>query len=455
VAPPAAGEMSRLGRSPRLRLLAPLAHRNFAVLWAGVGVSLIGDGVYFVAIAWQAYELSDTPGSLSIVGVAWLLPSVVFALVGGATSDRQPRRRVLMISALVQATAIGAVGAFALAGALKLWILATLVAVYGAAQGFYGPAFEALVPTLIPAHLIPQASALDRFVRQLATQIVGPALGGVIIAAFGTGAAFAFDGATFLAAAGAVLAIARERRPERDLRQDWRAIGEVADGFKFVRANVWLWGTLLAAALFLLFFVGPSQVLVPFVVRNSLHASAATFGEIRGVAGVGAIAAAAAVAQRGVPRRCVTVMLSAWALQALALVAYGLATAVWIFLAVSVAGGAARAVGDVIWGTLLKTHVPNELLGRVAGLDWLVSIALVPASFALATPLSALLGERTLLIVAGPIAALAMLSFLALRGIHDPERPGSSQNEAVSPCPQADKLTAFGTGGLAAPAVRR
>jgi MFS family permease len=423
--------MRQPGRSPRLRLLAPLAHRDFAVLWAGVSVSLIGDGVYFVAIAWQAYELSDTPSALSVVGVAWLLPSVVFAVLGGAISDRQPRRRVLMASALIQATAIGAVGALAITGTLKLWTLAVLVAVYGAAQAFYGPAFEALVPTLVPAHEIPQASALDRFVRQLATQIAGPALGGVIIAAVGTGAAFAFDGATFLAAAGAVLAIAREGQPDEDLRPGWRAIGDVADGFQFVRANTWLWGTLLAAALFLLFFVGPSQVLVPFVVRDSLHASPATFGEIRAVAGLGAITAAALVAQRGVPRRCMTVMLGAWALQALVLVAYGLATAVWIFLAVSVAGGAARAVGDVIWGTLLKTHVPNELLGRVASLDWLVSIALVPASFALTTPLSALLGERTLLIVAGPIAAVAMISFLAIRGMHDPERPRQEQNNGA------------------------
>jgi MFS family permease len=424
--------MRRLERSPRLRLLAPLAHRDFAVLWAGVSVSLIGDGVYFVAIAWQAYELSDTPSALSVVGVAWLLPSVVFALIGGAISDRQPRRRVLMGSALVQATAIGAVGALAITGTLKLWTLASLVAVYGAAQAFYGPAFEALVPALVPADDIPQASALDRFVRQLATQIAGPAVGGVIIAALGTGAAFAFDAATFLAAGGAVLAIRQENRPEGDLRRDRRPIGDVADGFEFVRANAWLWGTLLAAALFLLFFVGPAQVLVPFVVRNSLHASPATFGEIRALAGVGAITAAAVVAQRGVPRRCMTVMLCAWALQALALVAYGLATVVWIFVAASVAGGAARAVGDVIWGTLLKSNVPNELLGRVASLDWLVSIALVPASFALTTPLSAAIGERTLLIVAGPIAAVAMISFLAIRGMHDPERPRHEQNDGQS-----------------------
>jgi MFS family permease len=446
-APGVACEVKRLARSPRLRLLAPLAHRDFAVLWAGVSVSLVGDGVYFVAIVWQAYEISDTPSALSVVGVAWLLPSVVFALVGGAVSDRLPRRRVLMVSALAQAAAIGAVGTFAIAGELKLWILAALVAVYGAAQAFYGPAFEALVPTLVPARDIPQASALDRFVRQLATQIAGPALGGVLIAADGTGAAFVFDATTFLAAAGAVLATAREGRPEGDLRPGRRAIGDVADGFRFVRANAWIWGTLLAASLFLLFFVGPSQVLVPFVVRNNLHASAATFGEIRAVAGVGAITAAVVVAQRGLPRCCTTVMLCAWALQALALVAYGLASAVWIFLVASVAGGAARAVGDVIWGTLIKTHVPNELLGRVASLDWLVSIALVPASFALATPLSALLGARTVLIVAGPTAAAAMLSFPALRGIRDPEASRSGQND---PGPLRSQATTAPGPGLVA-----
>jgi DHA3 family tetracycline resistance protein-like MFS transporter len=385
-----------------------------------MAMSLLGDGIYFVAIAWQAYQLADSPAALSIVGVAWMLSAAVFALIGGAVSDRFPRQRVLMAAAAVQAAAIGAMGALAISGALRLWMLAVLAACYGGAQAFFAPAFEALIPTLLPADELAPASGLDRFVRPLATQIVGPAVGGVIVAAAGTGLAFLLDAVTFMAVIAAALATSPQAESPRQTTRPRHAAADIAEGFRFVRASPWLWGTLLAAGLALLAYAGPSQVLLPFVVRNDLHANAATLGAIRAVAGLGALPAAVIVAQRGLPARVMKVMIGAWALQTLVLLGYGLAGRVWIFFVVSTVGGAARAVGDVIWGTLLKTRVPNRLLGRVASFDWLVSLALVPASLALTAPLGALLGARVLLILAGPLAAVALLSFLAVPGMHDP-----------------------------------
>jgi len=109
-------------------LLSPLRERDFALLWAGMTVSLLGDGIYFVAIAWQAYSLSDAPTALAVVGVAWTLPIVVFLLIGGAISDRVERRRVLLIANLVEALAIGLIGVLAVSGDLRLWMLLALVA---------------------------------------------------------------------------------------------------------------------------------------------------------------------------------------------------------------------------------------------------------------------------------------------------------------------------------------
>lgn len=426
------GAMSGRGVMGRWRLLSPLAHHEFAVLWAGMAMSLLGDGVYFVAVAWEAYRLSDSPGALSLVGMAWMLPTIAFALVGGAVSDRLRRRRVLIVAAAVEAVAIGAVGVLASSGALRLWMLAVLVGFYGAAQSFFSPAFEALIPTLVEADELAQASALDRFIRPLATQIIGPAVGGLIVAEAGTGPAFMIDALTFVAVIAAACAARQGRVPSPECGTRRRAFVDIADGFGFVRANAWLWGTLLAAAVALLAYSGPAQVLLPFVVRNDLHASAATLGAVRAVAGIGALPAAMIIAQRGIPSRAVPVMLSAWAVQILVLLGYGLATKAWIFLVISAGAGATRAVGDVIWGTLLKTRVPNRLLGRVAAFDWLVSIALVPASLALTAPLAALLGARMLLVITGPLAAATMLSFLALPGIRDSAPPSPSRRNPPS-----------------------
>ena len=122
------------------------------------------------------------------------------------------------------------------------------------------------------------------------------------------------------------------------------------DRLRFVRANAWLWGTLAAASISLLAFYGPFQVLLPYLVKNDLHAGGGAFGAIRAAGGVGAIVTAASLAQRGLPRRAVTVMFIAWSLETLLLIGYALTTGVWSFAVISLMGGGLAALGNVIWG---------------------------------------------------------------------------------------------------------
>jgi hypothetical protein len=151
--------------------------------------------------------------------------------------------------------------------------------------------------------------------------ILGPALGGVLAGSAGLGAAFLVDAGSFLVAAAAMIAIKRAASPPPTAPpQNGRG---VAEALRYVRGQAWLWGTLLAAAVTLLIFAGPSQVLLPFLVKNRLHAGAGSFGAIRAAAGIGALAGALAFGQAGLPRRFVTFMYAAWALQSLALVGYG------------------------------------------------------------------------------------------------------------------------------------
>jgi MFS family permease len=190
-------------------MLSPLRERDFALLWTGMTVSLLGDGIYFVAIAWQTYSLSNAPTALSVVGVTWTLPTVLFLLVGGAVSDRFERRRVLLIVNVAEAAAIGLIGILAVAGVLALWMLLALVAVYGAGEAFFNPAFEAIVPTLVASEELVSASALDHFVRPPALQLLGPAIGGALVALAGAGVAFLVDAVTFMVSVCALLAMRR------------------------------------------------------------------------------------------------------------------------------------------------------------------------------------------------------------------------------------------------------
>jgi MFS family permease len=420
------GTALETGRLSRVGILRPLRIRDFALLWAGATVSLAGDGVYVVALAWQVYELSDSPTALSLVGVAWTLPLGLFVLLGGIVSDRFERRRIMIAADVVRAAAAAAIAVLSLTGAIELWHLIALAVVFGTGEAFFGPAFTSIVPQLVPRHLLLQANSLDQFIRPFAFLLVGPAIGGWLVASIGTGWAFVLDACTFLVSAGAIFLI-RQRRAVREEAAERRPsmLRELREGLAFVRAHAWLWATLLAAAVFLLAYWGPIDVLVPYRVRNELGGSASDFGLVLACGGIGSILAALALGQRGLPRRHITFMYAAWTIGSLALVGFGMATAVWQLQAISLLEGALFTAGLVVWGTLVQTLVPGELLGRVTSLDWFVSTSLVPVSFALTGPVSALLGVQTTLVAGGLTAALVTVAFLFVPGVRDTEHDGT------------------------------
>ncbi len=401
-------------------IFEPLKQRDFRLLWSGMTVSLIGDGIFIVALAWQVYELSDAPTALSLVGLAMTIPNVLFLLVGGVVSDRFDRRRVLIAADLIRGIAVAAMGALSLSGHLELWHLMVLAAIYGGGTAFFGPAFDAIVPDLVATDLLIQANALDQFVRPAAWRLAGPAIGGFLVAS-STGGAFLVDAATFATSIVALLFMSPhpiEASPEGTATT---AIVEIREGFRFVRARVWLWGTLLAAAFAYLLFIGPQEVLLPLLVKDRWGGNPLSLGFILAMGGVGAIGAALFMGRRGAPRRFITFMYVAWTMSTLAVAGYGLAHAPWQAMLACFLFNALETGGTIVWATTKQRLVPRHLLGRVSSLDWFISIGLLPLSFALTGPAANLFGARPTLIGAGVLGAIVTLSFLFLPGMRSVE----------------------------------
>ena len=407
--------LDRPGGVSRVRLLAPFRHRDFRLLWSGMCVSLLGDGVFLVAIAWQAYELSNTPTALSLVGIAMTVPTIVFLLIGGVVSDRIDRRKVMLAADLGRGLLVGVLAVLSLTGALELWHMVALVAGYGAAAAFFGPAFDAITPEVLPEHELAQANALDQLVRPAMLRLAGPAIGGLLISAVGVGAAFALDAASFAVSAAAVLAMTR--RPRVPSAEPISMTGDIRAGFTYIRGHVWLWATFASAAVAYLLFMGPVEVLLPFLVKNDLHGSAADLGLIFAAGGIGSVLCAVVLGQRGLPRRDITFMYVAWTLATVAVAGYGFAGAVWQLMLVSLAFNALETAGTIVWATAKQRHVPPELLGRVSSLDWLISIGLLPLSFALTGPVSSAIGVQATLVGAGAIGAVVTFGALLLPGM--------------------------------------
>jgi MFS family permease len=425
--------LDRPGGFSRINLIAPLAHRDFRLLWTGMTISLFGDGIFLIAMAWQAYELWNAPAALSILGIGMTIPTIAFLLPAGVLSDRFERRKLVLWSDVGRAVVVGGLAALALTGTLTFWHLVVLVALCGIGTAFFTPAFEALVPDIVPARDLAAANALDQFVRPIALRLVGPALGGVLVAAAGTGVTFAIDAGTFLVSSLAVAFM----RPPTHVRSEHidSSLGAVREGLRFVRSHVWLWGTLLSAAIAYLAFMGPAEVLLPYVVKNSVGGSARDLGLVFAAGGIGAVGAALYMGQRGHPRRDVTVMYATWTLATLAVAGYGLATSSWQLMVACLMFNALETAGTIVWATIKQRHVPASLLGRVSSLDWLISIGLLPLSFALTAPAAAVVGVRATLVGAAVIGAVFTLGALFLPGMRDIEQ----DSRELSPAPSGER----------------
>jgi MFS family permease len=406
------------------RLLSPLRHRDFRVLWTGMAESLLGDGIFLIAIAWESYALWNTPAALSIVGIGMAVPTVLFLLAGGIVSDRYDRRLVMIWADGVRAVAVAVLAVLVLAGALRFWELVVLVAIYGSGTAFFTPAFEAVVPDLLPVEELPAANSLDQFVRPIALRLAGPLLGGALVSV-GAGLAFAVDAASFVASLVAVAAI-KPRLPARD-ETNASALAAVKEGLRFIRQRVWLWGTLASAAIAYLVFLGPTEVLLPYVVKNELHASAGTLGFVFAAGGLGAVGSAVWMGSRGHPGRDITFIYGTWTLATLAVAGYGLATAAWQLMLACLVFNALETVGTIVWATVKQRHVPSSMLGRVSSLDWMISIGLLPVSFALTAPVAAAVGVRVTLVGAAVVGATVTLGALFLPGMRDLEKKGGEE----------------------------
>jgi DHA3 family tetracycline resistance protein-like MFS transporter len=416
--------LDRVGGFDRVRLFAPLAHRDYRLLVGGMSVSLLGDGLFLVALAWQVYALSDAPTALASVGIAMTIPTIVCLLIGGAVSDRYDRRMVMLGADAVRAVGLVTLAILSVTGSLRIWQLMAVAVTYGAATAFFDPAADALVPELVPADALAQANSLDQLIRPLALRLAGPALGGVLVGAIGLAWAFELDAISFLVSAVTLLAMspARRVRPEAAHGSDGAdAAGsvrrEVAEGLRYVRSHAWLWATLVSAAIAYLLFMGPTEVLLPFIVKNRLSDGAGALGLVFAAGGLGSLLCAIVIGQRGLPRRSLTFMYIVWTLATLSIAGYGLASQLWGLMAASVAFNTLETAGTIAWATAKQRFVPSRLLGRVSSLDWLISIGLLPVSFAITGPVSAVLGVRTTLIGAGVLGAAVTFAALLVPGV--------------------------------------
>ncbi|HEX2182360.1 MAG TPA: MFS transporter [Rubrobacteraceae bacterium] len=424
--------------------LRPLRHRDFRLLWTGLAVSLVGSGLWLVALAWQVIELGGGPTELSLVTALYSVGLLAFLLVGGVAADRLPQRLLMLASDVVRAVVLLVLGLLSVSGDLRIWHLAAGSLVIGAGEAFFFPSYTAILPRLLPEGELLAANGLEGTLRPLAQQAAGPAIGGVAVAALSPGVAILAGALTYVVSAGCLLAMnvrpvkATSAPPAPGLAA---VLIDLREGWRYVRTTSWLWATLLFALALVLFIVGPLEVLLPFAIRDNLGGGADEYGLALAAFGVGGAVGALAVSSGELPRRYLTVMILMWGLGSLPFAALGVAGALWIVCLALFVVGATYSAAMVIWGTLLQRRVPEGLRGRVSSLDFFVSLALMPVSMAVAGPAGAAFGLTAVFLVAGGVPVLLAAAAILVPRLdrdelaHPLDHPTEDRPEAGGPSP--------------------
>jgi len=431
------------------RALRPFTVRQFRYLAAALTLSLFGTGMWLVAVVWQVIRLDGGPTQLSHVATASAAGVLVAVLFGGVLADRVPQRLILLTLEALKATLTGIAAWAALTGNLEMAHLVALSFVIGATDGFFYPAYSALLPNVLPPEQLLAANGTEGVLRPALMTAAGPAAASAAIAAVAPGLAFALVSASQVLAVVGLVLMGRTRfeRTQDDGAPTGAGgiVRDVRDGFGYMVRTPWLLGTLLFATAYVLVIVGPIEVLLPFAVRDNVGGGPGEYAVVLASYGIASAVGSLAVASWRLPRRYLTTMVLFWGFGALPLSVVGITSSLGVMAGAAVLMGATGGAGQVVWGTLLQRRVPRHMLGRVSSLDFFVSALLMPLSMALAGPVGEAVGLGPVFLVAGLVpAALAVAAIVLARMRQDeianplditiPEAPDrGSEREGLAP----------------------
>jgi MFS family permease len=406
-------EVGRLASSPRPVRLGALRHRDFRLFWIGQLVSQIGTWMQSVAQAWLVLELTHSPLHLGIVSALQFTPVLLLSPVGGVLSDRFAKRKVLLISQTAMQLQAFVLAALVWSGRVQYWHVAVLAALYGLSRAIDIPARQSYITDLVGRPDLPNAVALNSVVMNGA-RIVGPAVAGLLIAAFGVALAFLLNGVSFVAVLVALVAIRTEGRPDigrLGIREGVLSALNYAAGTPPVAFTL---GLMVVVSLLVLNF----NVIVPLVARNVLNQDAHGFGLLMSSLGAGAVAGAFGVAlfRRGQPPLGFLVVSGALlcaGLAALAAVSHFAVAALVLALL-----GCCQILFTTGCNTTLQLTAPNELRGRVMGLYTVTFAGMTPFGSLLIGWVAEHQGIRMACAAGGAIGLLgvAVLVLIGYRG---------------------------------------
>ena len=397
------GEAS-LGHPFLQRTLAALAFRDFRILWLGAFASTVGTWMQKVAQSWLVFDLTKSSFFLGLDDFLGQLPILLFTVLGGVIADRHDRRRLLLSSQYVQMTTAFVLAALVWTAVVRIEHILALSFLTGFAQAFGGPAYQSLMPTLVPKKHLPNAIALNSIQFNL-SRIFGSLLAGATLAAFGTAICFGLNGLSFLLVIAALLSISVKHIPpeKKPLLQEMRG------GFSYVKREPSL--IALTVIAFLTTFLGlPLLTFLPVFARDVFEGDIGMYSTMMAFSGAGSVTGALIVAWLGRFKHMGLTLLLVQVGFGLLVAAFAVSRTLWLSELILFCAGASAMIVTAMTTSLVQLIVPDHLRGRV------VSIYMV--AFRGGMPLGSLASGFASSVVSVPVVLAVNGALVSLVGIY-------------------------------------
>ena len=395
-----------LGHPFLQRTLSSLAFRDFRILWLGAFASTVGTWMQKVAQSWLILDLTKSSFFLGLDDFLGQLPILLFTVVGGVVADRYDRRQLLMGSQYVQMTTAFTLAALVWTGYVRIEYILVLSCLTGLAQAFGGPAYQSLMPTLVPRAHLPNAIALNSIQFNL-SRIVGSLLAGAALAAFGTAICFGLNGLSFLVVIAALLSLSiRHIKPEhKPLLQEMRG------GFSYVKREPALIALTIVA--FLTTFLGlPLMTFLPVFARDVFQGEIGLYSRMMAFSGSGSVVGALIVAWMGRFKHMGRTLLIVQVLFGLIVAAFAMSRTLWLSQLLLFCAGIAAMLVTALTTSLVQLIVPDHLRGRVVSIYMVAFRGGMPLGSLATGFVSSFLSVPAVLAINGGLVSLAGLYFL-------------------------------------------
>lgn len=385
-----------------------LGHRNYRLFFSGQSVSLVGTWITRTATAWLVYRLTGSALLLGVVGFSGQIPTLIMAPFTGVLIDRWNRHRILLATQTLSMLQSLALAVLALSGIITVGEIIALQVMQGMINAFDTPARQAFVVKMVEdRNDLPNAIALNSTMVN-GSRIIGPSIGGLLIAAVGEGWCFLIDAVSYVAVIASLLAM--RLALEAPVRAETHVLEELREGFRYVSGFLPVRAVLLVLATMAMMGM-PYMVLMPAMARSVLHGGPHTYGILLAMAGVGAMGGALYLASRTTVVGLERAIATAACLFGAGLIAFSLSRLVWLSLIILPIAGAGMMVTMASTNTFLQTVVEERLRGRVMAFYVMAFLGTAPIGSLMAGIVANHLGVPTTIFIGGALCVVGGTAF--------------------------------------------